>query len=387
MTWSHVRLGAVLRQSDEAVRVKPDEQYPIAGVYGFGRGLFAREPIFGRDTSYSELNRLREGMFVVSRVKAWEGAVGVVPRELDGYFVSKEFPSFESDATRLDVRWLKYFLDSEPGRRALTGCTKGIGARRERVKETAFLNITLPMPDVAHQRAVVEHLDAVIRESHAAAALRSQVEADLNSLLLAAYGRITDGTARRSLGEVAPLTRRPVVVDQGTSYPQIAVRSFGRGTFNKPALDGSDVTWEKPFLVEAGDILISNIKAWEGAIAVVADEDHGRFASHRYLTCVADSAVVTARYLCFHLLTPEGLLRVGEASPGSADRNRTLGAKALHAIPVPVPPVERQRWFDRVFAEVNQARRLGQQAAEAQEQLLPSVVQRLFAPGGTGARS
>ena len=57
-------------------------------------------------------------------------------------------------------------------------------------------------------------------------------------------------------------------VQQEKSYPQIAGRAFGRGTFHKPALEGSEVTWEKPFRVEAGDILISNIKAWEGAIAV-----------------------------------------------------------------------------------------------------------------------
>jgi type I restriction enzyme R subunit len=49
--------------------------------------------------------------------------------------------------------------------------------------------------------------------------------------------------------------------------PSIAVRSFGRGTFHKPPLNGNEVTWEKPFLVKAGDILVSNIKAWEGALA------------------------------------------------------------------------------------------------------------------------
>jgi len=42
--------------------------------------------------------------------------------------------------------------------------------------------------------------------------------------------------------------------------------------------------------------------------------------------------------------------------------------------------VEHQRWFDRVFAEVDRARRIQQQAAEEECQLVPSVVQRLFAP-------
>lgn len=77
--WPKVALGELLRQRDDPVKVVGDARYPIAGVYGFGRGLFAREPILGSQTSYTELNRLRAGTFVISRVKAWEGAVGVVP--------------------------------------------------------------------------------------------------------------------------------------------------------------------------------------------------------------------------------------------------------------------------------------------------------------------
>jgi type I restriction enzyme S subunit len=75
-----------------------------------------------------------------------------------------------------------------------------------------------------------------------------------------------------------------VAIDPCISYPQIAVRSFGRGTFHKPPLAGSEMTWQKAFLVNANDILISNIKAWEGAIAVTSCSDGGWFGSHRYLT-------------------------------------------------------------------------------------------------------
>jgi type I restriction enzyme S subunit len=145
------------------------------------------------------------------------------------------------------------------------------------------------------------------------------------------------GAPKKPLGELAPLNLRPVVVQVDGRYPQVAVRSFGRGTFHKPSLNGSDVTWQKPFLVRAGDILVSNIKAWEGAIAVASAEDDGRVGSHRYLTCVPLQDVARARFVCFHLLTLEGLYDVGEASPGSADRNRTLSAKGFLRIPVPAP--------------------------------------------------
>lgn len=169
-----------------------------------------------------------------------------------------------------------------------------------------------------------------------------------------------------------------MTVDFEASYPQVAVRSFGRGTFHKPPLIGSEVTWEKPFLVKVDDILVSNIKAWEGAIAVAGADDDGRVGSHRYLTCVATLGIVTARFVCFHLLTPEGLYGVGEASPGSADRNRTLSSKAFMQIPVPMPEYGKQLWFDALCGKVDAIAKAQSESSPKLAALLPAILDKAF---------
>ena len=383
--WKRVPLASALRFRKPDVAVDPSASYDFAGVYSFGRGVFRSQSRTGSEFSYRLVTRLQQGELVYLKVGAWEGAFGVVPPECDGCVVSPEFPAFAINPDLLLPRFLELLLGVPAVWEALSGGSTGTNARRRRLHPNDLLKSSVLAPSLERQRAIVAHVDAVEEAVREARKLRASVESELDALLTSAHRRISEGAPRKPLGEVAPLTRRPVVVEETASSPQIAVRSFGRGSFNKPALEGADVTWEKPFLVEGGDILISNIKAWEGAIAVVAPEDHGRFASHRYLTCVADPSLATARYLCFYLLSREGLLHVNEASPGSADRNRTLGAKALQAIPVPVPTVERQRWFGRVYAEVDQARQLQKAATEEESQLVPSVVQRLFAPGIEGA--
>jgi type I restriction enzyme S subunit len=73
-----------------------------------------------------------------------------------------------------------------------------------------------------------------------------------------------------------------------------------------------------------GDLLFTNVFAWEGAIAVARPEDAGRVASYRFISCVPKPDVATSQFLCFYFLTPEGLELIGAASPGSALRNRTL---------------------------------------------------------------
>jgi type I restriction enzyme S subunit len=83
--------------------------------------------------------------------------------------------------------------------------------------------------------------------------------------------------------------------------------------------------------------------------------------------------------VCFHLLTPEGLHHVGEASPGSADRNRTTNSKQLMEIPVPVPPLASQLAFDTLHAKLEAVRAEQQATAAELEALLPSVLNRAFA--------
>ena len=146
-----------------------------------------------------------------------------------------------------------------------------------------------------------------------------------------------------ALGEVAPIVRRPLRLDRGAKYREIGARSFGRGLFEKPEFDGASVTWEKPVLIAKGDLVFSNIKAWEGAISWATEAHDGSIASHRYITCVPHANLAVPEFLARYLLSREGLAYVGQASRGSADRNRTLSLAALATIPVPVPPLVVQR--------------------------------------------
>lgn len=146
-----------------------------------------------------------------------------------------------------------------------------------------------------------------------------------------------------ALGDVAPIVRRPVEIRHDEAYPELGIRSFGRGSFHKPALSGADVGNKRLFRIEPGDLIFSNVFAWEGAIAVATSADAGRFGSHRFITCVVDSTRANATYLKLYLtVSPDGREQVLKASPGGAGRNRTLGVEKLGRIQVPLPPLSEQ---------------------------------------------
>lgn len=373
--WPLVPLGEVVKHRKEFIRIGDLETYKRCRVQLHAKGIVLRDIVSGAEIKTKEQQVCRAGEFLVAEIDAKVGGFGVVPDDLDGSIVSSHYFLFEISQEKLDRRFLDYFVRTSFFRDqvAARGSTNYAAIRPQHV-----LQYQIPVPTLAQQRRIVARIEKLAAKIDEARKIRLNIEKAQQLLLMAAYHRIAENAPRQRLGEVAPLTRRPIPVDPEKEYPQIAVRSFGRGTFHKPPLVGREVTWQKPFFVKAGDILISNIKAWEGAIAVAAKEDDGRVGSHRYLTCVPEPSVVTSRFVCFHLLTPEGLYDIGEASPGSADRNRTLNSKALLQIPIPVPHFERQVWFDQIYQRIDAARKLQAGIAIELDAMLPSILDKAF---------
>jgi type I restriction enzyme S subunit len=320
---------------------------------------------------------VRANQFILSRIDARNGAAGIVPEELDGAVVSSDFPTFDPVPDRLlpsYLGWLsktKGFVDA--CRRASEGTTN-----RVRLKEDVFLRQLIPLPPTAEQRRIVGKVEHLARKLEEAIQNSTQSDSLSDGFLKSVYRSMIEKSPRMPLAEVAKLERRPADITEESVYPGVSVRSFGRGCFHNPPLYGAEVTWQKPHLVREGDILVSNIKAWEGAIAVARPEDDGRFGSHRYLTFRPVDGVATPRFLVFHLLSEEGLYDVGMASPGSADRNRTLRSREMLAIQVPVPDYKAQVRFDALVDRMDQLACARRRARREIEAILPSILDRAF---------
>jgi len=159
---SHVRLGDALSLDISVVGVKPDSVFQLAGVFGFGRGLFSRGYLSGADTGYGRLHHLRAGQVVMSRLKAFEGAIAVVPREFDGFVLSPEFPTFSPNPELVHPGYLEMLCRWQGTVQLLRTASRGMGARRERVSAEAFLEIEVPLPDIERQR----HLAGIYSRGH-----------------------------------------------------------------------------------------------------------------------------------------------------------------------------------------------------------------------------
>lgn len=372
-----ITIDRFLTKAEDWVPVKPDENYKQITARLWGKGLTLRGEVPGSAIAAARQYCAKAGQFLISRIDARHGAFGIVPEDLDGALVSNDFPCFNIDASTVLPHFFEWYSRTpefiDLCRRASEGSTN-----RVRMKEAKFLKMTVPLPSLDEQRRIVEKLDRVAALVDERRNAIEAAERETQALLLKAFQRAIDGAALRPMAEVAPLVRRPVEIDLDAGYPELGVRSFGRGTFHKPDLPGAEVGNKKLFRICAGDLLFNIVFAWEGAVAVAQPEDEGRVGSHRFLSCVPAPETATVEFLRFYFSTPEGLQKLGEASPGGAGRNRTLGLKKLESLQVPVPPILRQHWFDRLQARAREARAIRASTAQDVEALIPAMLHEIF---------
>ena len=378
--WPRVPLGRLVSQIARTEVVTPDGEYRLLGVRVEGNGAFHRETVRGTETSASRLSRVETGDYIYSRLFAWRGAFGLIESDLDGSFVSNEFPLFRVDEARLDARYLnRWFQLPATWRRVEEDCTGSTPTTRNRFKEEFFLKLELPLPPLAEQQAIVARLDAMADKTRQLTAHLDAIEADADQLLAQQFQAALADAPYRPMSEVAPLVRRQAVIQPEASYPELGIRSFGKGAFHKPAVPGMELGNKRLFRIATGDLLFSNVFAWEGAIAIAGPADAGRFGSHRFMTCVVDEGLVLSNFLLYYLLAPEGLEKVREASPGGAGRNRTLGVEKLARLKVPVPPLAVQQAFVDLQSTVSALKSRHAATRADNAALLPATLDRLFA--------
>lgn len=186
-------------------------------------------------------------------------------------------------------------------------------------------------------------------------------------------------TDRALVGDVLTLRRRTAEVTFDGTYEEIGIRSFGRGVFHKEPISGAQLGAKRVFRIEPGDLLLSNVFAWEGAIAIASNAERGKIGSHRFMTYVPTDGRIDTAWASWYFQSEHGLELIRRASPGSAGRNRTLAIERFAALEIPLPSIDDQRFqvsaLDEISRAADMARAaLARQTARGLVSALPALV-------------
>lgn len=374
--WPVVPLADVLRHRKEFITIDDTSHYKRCRVQLHAKGVLLRDNVSGSDIKTKKQQVCRSGEFLVAEIDAKMGGFGLVPTELDGAVVSSHYFLFEVDESCLDARYLDHYCRTE---RFRTQVEAQGSTNYAAIRPADVLAYTIPLPPLAEQQALVARLDALAEKTRQLEAHLGAVERDAEHLLALRFRDAIAGAPLRPMADVAPLVRREVTIDPEKNYTELGVRSFYKGAFHRRTVPGSDFSWQDLYRVHAGDLIFSNIMAWEQAIAIAQTRDDGCVGNHRMLTCEANPEIAVPGFLWYYFTTEEGFAKIYAASPGTAARNRTMTAPALMAIEVPTPAKAVQQTFDRLQAEIAALKAKHTAIREVNAALLPATLERVFA--------
>jgi type I restriction enzyme, S subunit len=391
LAWPVVQLAEIAELDIERVLVERNASYAIAGVLNAGQGLFSRETIIGRETTYKALNRLRAGRLVYRKLTAWEGPITVVPSEFDGAFVSSEFPTFALDDTRVEPAFLKLVCQRPSFWQEMRLRSAGTAERRNRLKPDELLQVEIAVPPLAEQRRIISALRTVDGALDAAQAVRVEAESFLRALReirlvedgdwrtaekweTATLSDVTDvrlgfTKGRKLIGptRTVPYLRAVNVQDGFIALDDVAEIEAVDSDVERWALQPDDVLLLEgcgsPRLVGRGWI-------WDGSIE----------------PCLHQNSTLRARVLDSDRLNPQFLAHALCSSPArrhcfeSMEQMSVahLGLAGARAIPIPIPPIAEQRAivdeFEQARALLVAAERKAQQYQVTRLQILDALL-------------
>ena len=317
----------------------------------------------------------RKNQFIASRIDARNGAMGIVPSDLDGALVSNDFPLFDVSDDQLLPEYMGWLCRTPSFVDLCARASEGT-TNRVRLKESEFLNLEIEIPDTDAQCRIVARIDAVQQQLQQANTLRSSIDHDIASLLAVRFQETLKHAEWFPMREVAPLVRREVTIHPEKMYSELGIRSFFKGAFARRTISGAEFTWQKLYEIKAGYLIFSNIMAWEKGIALAEPEHDGCVGNHRMLTCEAVADKALSAYLGYYFTTEAGFAKVYAASPGTAARNRTLTTDSLMAITVPVPNIQAQRNFVALKSELIRLFKTRQEETSLSEAVVPALISR-----------
>jgi len=161
-------------------------------------------------------------------------------------------------------------------------------------------------------------------------------------------------------------------------YPQVGVRSFGVGLFSKSPTLGAETTYKTFNRLYRGALVLSQVKGWEGAIAVCGEDHVGRFVSPEYRTfrCVPSEA--RPNYLSPLVRTKWFWGRLQKATRGVGARRERTRPEQFLEVEIPMPEVQQQERAEVALERLGALKTLQTDTASELTALLPSILDKAF---------
>ena len=374
--WPESPLSEIAKPVVRAMPVVPGESYRTLGVKWWGEGAYERETIDGSRTAAKTLNLVRQGDLIINKIWVRHGSAAIASSLVDGCAASGEFPTFELNLDRVVPEWIHWQTKTRGFWAKCDALSRGTSGKN-RIKPELFLSIRVPLPPVPEQRRIVHFIGKVASDLDEVRREKTEMLAEAEALIVSTHRHLA-GTRTRALGQILRLFEQAQPVSPEGSYPQVGVRSFGLGLFPKAPVAGTATTYRAFNRLYAGALLLSQVKGWEGAVAVCPPELDGWFVSPEYRTFQCIQAEARSGYMATLVRTKWFWSMLSGATRGVGARRERTRPEQFLRIELPMPDTGQQEKAERLFAELSLFERLHAESVTELDALLPSILRQNF---------
>lgn len=204
------RIGDILTRHKEAETVQDDVIYKQVTIGTNYKGVRLRGTKLGIEIGTKNQWLVKAGQFILSRIDARNSAFGIIPDNLEGALVTNDFMAYEVNEEEVDRDFFNVFLQSPQFLEACIKASRG-NTNRKRVQEEFFLRYEVNLPDIDHQRVLIQTIGrakSAMATAEGEIAHQQTLLAKLKQAILqeAISGKLTAGW-RAAHPEVEPATQ------------------------------------------------------------------------------------------------------------------------------------------------------------------------------------
>lgn len=181
-----MRIGEFLKRSKTAVTIQDGVKYKRVTIKIRNGGVLLRDEVMGENIGTKKQFKVKEGQFIISKIDARNGAMGIVPQVLDGAIVTQDFLPYDIDTTKVNPQYFVLVCTTKQFIEFCQSCSSGT-TNRQRINETQFLNIKVPVPSPEEQNGLVKEYNEIILKvqsiDHKIDSLRENIEQYLSTAL------------------------------------------------------------------------------------------------------------------------------------------------------------------------------------------------------------
>lgn len=180
-------IGEFLKRNKTTVIIQDGVKYKRVTIKIHNGGVVTRDEVKGENIGTKKQFRVESGQFIISKIDARNGAMGIIPNELDGAVVTPDFLSFDIDTTKVNPKYLVLVCTTEQFVEFCHSCSSGT-TNRQRINESQFLNIKIPVPSLEKQNELIEEYCKQILSSNKLLEKAKLEEKSIQQYILAKLG-------------------------------------------------------------------------------------------------------------------------------------------------------------------------------------------------------